>query len=327
MNQILNIHTDGRTKVNISGANTRDIISVLHANLPRATNQVRDIANHFKGSTIEATAKNIFDFLKTNITYIPDGINQDIRLPGRFVAEGSGDCKSYSLFTGAVLHALGIPFKFRYTSYTSDKTPQHVYVVTGKNDSVIIDAVFGYFNKEKPYSYKIDYPMNVRTLSGVNGFFDNGWNKTKTAALAAPRGAYLALLSINAFGWATYLNALLKANPQKLKDKWNSLGGNFTDLKNTIAKGAQRRAIFDKNARIEGIGFVDIAATISAATAIIAALGALVAEAKKLFGKDLEQDPNNTTPKPPTPPGPAPKDASASSGILTALAGALFLLN
>lgn len=319
----MNIPVNGKTQVNVQGATTSDIINVLHNNLTQATRQVNEVSQYFKASTVKETSRNIFDFLKSNITYIADGINQDIKLPGRFVAEGSGDCKSYSLFTAAVLKSLGIPFKFRYASYTADKTPQHVYIVAGPDDT-IIDAVYGHFNKEKPFTYKIDYPMNVRTLSGINGFWDDAWSKTKTGALAAPRGAYLALLSINAFGWATYLNALLKANPQKLKDKWNSLGGNFTDLKNIIAKGAQRQPIFNKNLQVNGIGSIE--ATIAAATAIIAALGAMVAEGKKLFGRDLSQEP---TPPPPPPGGsPADKDSkSAAGGLIAALASAFFLFS
>lgn len=154
-------------KVEIMSGFNSDIIDVLHHNLTRAARQVREIANYFKGADDLTTSRKIWDFLKKEIKYEKDPVGrQDIRLPGRFVAEGKGDCKSYSLFTAAILQNLGIPYSFRYASYTpSDPTPQHVYIVT--DSGIIIDAVWSHFNSEKKYSHKKDYPMKIQTLSGI----------------------------------------------------------------------------------------------------------------------------------------------------------------
>jgi hypothetical protein len=158
---------DFKNRVEIMSGFNSDIIDVIHYNLPRAKRQVREIANFFKGADDLSTSRKIWDFLKKEIKYVKDPAGQqDIRLPGRFVAEGKGDCKSYSLFTGAILSNLGIPFSFRYASYSaSDPTPQHVYVVT--DSGVIIDAVWHSFNSEKKPSHKKDYPMKIQTLSGI----------------------------------------------------------------------------------------------------------------------------------------------------------------
>ncbi len=135
-----------------SGKNS-DIINTIHSYMPYAIGQSKKRASLFKGKNKLETCKNIFNFLKDNITYVEDSVYfQDIKLPNRLIKERKGDCKSYSMFTASILECLGIPYKFAYTSYTDNKTPQHVYVQT--NDGIIIDAVWHKFNSEKPYTYK-----------------------------------------------------------------------------------------------------------------------------------------------------------------------------
>lgn len=162
----LNIATDGKTTVNhINGWNS-DIITTIHSNVPAATKQMKEVAQTFNKGNEMATARAIWNFLKREIKYVkdPDGY-QNIKLPGRFVATGSGDCKSYSLFTASILENLGIPYSFRYTSYGLNPTPQHVYIVT--DSGIIIDGVWNKFNSEKAYTSKKDYKMKIQTLSGI----------------------------------------------------------------------------------------------------------------------------------------------------------------
>jgi hypothetical protein len=166
MAKAFNISTDGKTTVNhINGWNS-DIITTIHNNVPAATKQMKEVAQTFnKGNEME-TARAIWNFLKKEIKYVkdPDGY-QNIKLPGRFVATGSGDCKSYSLFTASILENLNIPYSFRYTSYGINPTPQHVYIVT--DSGIIIDGVWNKFNSEKAYTSKKDYKMKIQTLSGI----------------------------------------------------------------------------------------------------------------------------------------------------------------
>jgi hypothetical protein len=78
-----------------------------------------------------------------------------------------GDCKSYSVFTSAILSNLGIPHKLVYASYDpKDPTPTHIYVMT--NSGCIIDAVYGKFNAEKKATYKKYKDMNISYISGMN---------------------------------------------------------------------------------------------------------------------------------------------------------------
>lgn len=143
----------GQTIVVKKRGNNSDIINTIHSYMPYAIGQSKKRASIFKGKDNKETCRNIWSFLKHNITYLEDSVHfQDIKLPDRLVKERKGDCKSYSMFAGSILDNLGIPYKFAYTSYSDNRTPSHVYVQT--NDGYIIDAVWRKFNDEKPYTYK-----------------------------------------------------------------------------------------------------------------------------------------------------------------------------
>jgi hypothetical protein len=148
------------------GATNFELQRAIEAALPAAVAQTKDLAKKFKGYTEKESCKKIFNFLMSNIQYQVDGDNQKIKLPSAFLREKSGDCKSYSLFTGAILTNLKIPFSFTYASYNpKDKTPEHIYVTTKKG--CIIDAVYGKFNAEKKPTYKFQKSMNISYISGI----------------------------------------------------------------------------------------------------------------------------------------------------------------
>jgi hypothetical protein len=140
---------------------------------PKAIAQTTQIAQQFKGKTELDTCKNIFNFLKNKITYVADGHHQKVKLPSALLRERVGDCKSYSLFTAAVLKNLGISCKYVLTSYQQDPTPTHIYVQT--SSGIIIDAVYGVFNAEKPAMHKfyqgingINNDMKISYIAGIN---------------------------------------------------------------------------------------------------------------------------------------------------------------
>lgn len=66
----------------------------------------------------------------------------------------------------------------------------------------------------------------------------------KRVSLSGPRAAFLGLVLVNFHSFATNLKKIIARDPNKVKNMWLKLGGNFTDLKNTIEKGAKNRAIF-----------------------------------------------------------------------------------
>lgn len=163
-------YTDGLNIVNKRNAYNADIIQVLESNFAAAKENVKNFAAQFHGRTDEQTAQNVFNFLKARINYKRDpDSRQLIRIPGRFIKDREGDCKSYALSACSILANLGFQTSFRYTSYNGSTTPTHVYCVAERNGKqFIVDGVYHTFNKEKPYRFKIDHKMNIETLSGFN---------------------------------------------------------------------------------------------------------------------------------------------------------------
>lgn len=151
-------------------ASTDDIREALEDAVSIAKYQCAKIAPKFLASTEKQTARNIFNFLKNNVKYIKDGMEQNIKFPARLLnGENYGDCKSYSLFIACVLENLGIPYRFVYASYNpNNKTPQHVYIQT--KSGIIIDPVWGKFNSEKKAYYKYFTDMNVNYLAGTGQY-------------------------------------------------------------------------------------------------------------------------------------------------------------
>jgi hypothetical protein len=149
-----------------ANASNSDLQRAIEAAIPTAVAQMKQRSNEFKGKTEAETCKKIFDYLKNQINYKADGSEQQVRVPSGLIRTRQGDCKSYSVFTSAVLTNLGIPHKLVYASYDpSDSTPTHIYVVTNKG--CIIDAVYGKFNAEKKPTFKKLKNMNISYIAGM----------------------------------------------------------------------------------------------------------------------------------------------------------------
>lgn len=157
-------------------------------------------------------------------------------------------------------------------------------------------------------------PTNGNLLNQPRGssvFADIG-DFLKKYGLSAPRNAYLSLVGINAFGYATKLfhaiyndDGSIDANGYyALKEKWESLGGDFSKFENTIRHGAQQKAILGVvNGRIGAAPAV--AAWAVTAVAIIAAITPLVKslldKKKMATGFDYNLDPTSGMPYPESP--------------------------
>lgn len=148
-------------------ADNADIRKAIVNAVPKATQQVKEMAASFSGANDQETCKKIFDFLKNQIQYKADGADQIIRYPSALLKTKTGDCKSYSLLTAAILNNLEIPCRFVLQSFNEDPTPSHIYVET--MSGVKCDAVWGRFNSEKPSTFKYYIPMNVKYMAGISG--------------------------------------------------------------------------------------------------------------------------------------------------------------
>ena len=280
-------------------ADNKDIRDLLFSLVPQARAQMAKMAKSFRGRNEEETCKKIFDYIVANFSYVADRKEQVIKLPSALLKYKVGDCKSYALFTAAILENLKIPYKFVFTSYNSNPIPGHVYVTT--DGGCIIDAVYGKFNKEKTPTFKYVQGMNVRYMAGI-GSCDNygnyggrrrgvggtgisGGKPVRKIALAPGRGLFLGIVKANLDGFATKLQ---KVNPDKLKKNWENVGGNYSKLVNAIKVGAGKpakrlgflgllRKRIKQQGGVNGIGAANDqavqAAIVSAATALGAAIG------------------------------------------------------
>jgi len=155
---------------------TGDIIDTLNKCFPSAKKDVLLFAENFRSNNIYDSAFNVWKFVRENVHYKrdPDGI-QVIQHPPALIRRGlmdngGGDCKSMSLTISSILSSLGAKnVKLRYVSFKPDLVPTHVYTIFEYHNRMVpVDSVLNKFDYEKPYTYKIDYPMNVYQLSGIS---------------------------------------------------------------------------------------------------------------------------------------------------------------
>lgn len=155
----------------VEDQSTGDIISAITKAHYEYQPEYKKIALFFKGSNPKQTGKKLFDFLKGNVKYIIEpGDKQTVKSPAAILAQGHGDCKHYSLFSGGVLQQLRIPFAYRFASYkTFDRQPGHVFVVInpGTSQEMWVDPVLHSFDHKKPYTYAKDKNMALYTVSGI----------------------------------------------------------------------------------------------------------------------------------------------------------------
>ena len=303
---------EGIDAVYKSKADNKDIRDLLVKLVPKAKAQMGTFAQKFKGRTQQETCKRIFDYIKSNFTYVADGGEQIIKLPSALLRKKVGDCKSYSLFTASILENLKIPYKFVYTSYSANPIPQHVYVVT--ENGCIIDVVYGIFNQEKKPTYKYTQDMNVRYMSGISGNCDcettmgaAGKGKAKvqalkgkvkekvkavgrgvvTGGLAGGRALILAMVKKNLDGFATKMQ---KIDNAKLKSSWEKAGGKFSNLQEAIKQGASKPAkrlgflgklqkLVKSKGGINGIGALSEGEIQAAIVTVATAVGTAIAPA------------------------------------------------
>lgn len=154
---------------------TDDTINAMQRIVSETLSQTKSIAQALRGSSREATARNIWNFLYNHVQYTIDaGGREQLREPLRTWKDRARgvDCDCYSIFISSVLTNLGVPHALRITKYRGDW--QHVYVVVPKSGSsyssyYIIDPVTDRFNFEVAFSGKKDFPMEITRLSGPFG--------------------------------------------------------------------------------------------------------------------------------------------------------------
>jgi hypothetical protein len=265
-----------KTKLINSWQNTDNIINAIADQHTKNLSEAKKIAKYFKGVDEVETAKNIFNFLKTEIVYeVEPASKQTTKTISRFLSDGQGDCKHFSLFTNTLLQCCGYRPLYRFAGY-SDKKIQHVYSYLPKTNT-ITDAVLPSFDTEKTPKIKKDIDMSLYALSGTNDPI-NGLNFSKvaaniktaaaktsdavkkataeipaaaekikqgmvTAGLAAPRAAFLGLMDLNFTGMATDFKKIIAEKGNDGIAWWVDFGGDRTAFTKAVENGASKKAI------------------------------------------------------------------------------------
>lgn len=275
----------GNREIITNDQSANDIISAM---LTAHTKYQKDydlIADQFYAQSAKSTAKKLFDFLKHNIHYKVESVNnQRIMSPGAIISLAQNDCKNFALFIIGVLHSLkrrGVinnKILYRFVSYNMlDPTPHHTYAVMIDRDGreINIDPVLSSFNEKKLFYNKID-KMPLYAISGVSGIGAKTAKAPKgvkrpivaRVALAPARGSFLLLVGLNFMGLATKLSSAFQTKKDATNTFWSRLGGNTNELLRKVEQGSKKKRIFGDDQ--EGaIGVVPAAAASTAAPILV----------------------------------------------------------
>lgn len=149
--------------------NTNDIVkNILKAD---KENDLRFAAFAAQFEPTEQGLQKLWSFVRHQIRYKTDPYGeQHIKFPAALWKLKQGDCKSKTLFITQVLKLLDIEYMIRFTAFKSGADVTHVYPVAILNgQTIIIDSVYQYFNKESSYQRKEDYNMtHIKSIQGLD---------------------------------------------------------------------------------------------------------------------------------------------------------------
>lgn len=127
----------------------------------------------------------------------------------------------------------------------------------------------------------------------------------KTVGLAPARGSFLVLVNVNFRGIAKRLNKVRNKSQKKYEEFWLKLGGDIDALNKAVDKGKDKKPFLGERKGIKGFDLIDntgigdiysdtdgIGFDPATITAAMAAAGALLAAAQKLFKKEgIQEEP------------------------------------
>lgn len=165
---------------------TGDIIETIRAMDADSERWINPAAvDCLRGNTLDATLRNVWAFVKRNNRYRADRPGHErVKSPGALFTTGVGDCKSFSIAAGALLRALGIPYKYRFTSYVPGGDFSHVYIVARTPEGwAPLDAVHTKPLEEVPYLRRRDMAPAKETIAATP---DSGWWPRQTTGKPVP---------------------------------------------------------------------------------------------------------------------------------------------
>jgi|GEM_PF-2845706 len=178
-------------KILIKDQDTKDIIkAIVKAHEQYKSDYDKICSLFYTGNNIE-TAKNIFNYLKSNVNYVIESDDlQQIKSPSAIFATPSSDCKNYALAINGILDAcrrkygMDCELCYRFAAYDGTRTPQHVFAVMIINgEEIWIDPVLDYFNEDKQPDYYKDkkiQKMALMALSGIDPYKNIQTSETRS---------------------------------------------------------------------------------------------------------------------------------------------------
>lgn len=158
------MNVTGRNDLICIGGNG-DVVAAVVNYYERWKEQPKEILQSICGS-IDQQCESVFAYLVNNTYYVLDSYgNQFIKSPARLLNDGTGDCKSLTMFLACCLHCLHIPHIIRFVNFDGGNQFTHVYCVAlDENGKEIVldpcekddDGVILY-NYARPYKKKKDF--------------------------------------------------------------------------------------------------------------------------------------------------------------------------
>lgn len=164
--------TDGR-QIFMKRGYSKDIIDVCCMCLRDNVNQTLSIAEYIKANTMsdKDAILELVDFMIDRFEYEIDPVGEQIiKTPSRFLSDGKGDCKAYSIFISSVLTNMNITNWLRFVDYSGEDYT-HVYCVAlidGKEFPIDVVALIC---NDIPIGFELFYKRNydVCKSSQING--------------------------------------------------------------------------------------------------------------------------------------------------------------
>lgn len=177
--------TVGTNPLLSKGADVYQTIGYVEQVVKQTLDHTAKIALVLKGSTLNETCKNIYNFCYSNIQYKLDKPGEEqLRTPARAWKDRKTgiDCDCFSIFVSSILHNLGIKHAYRICEINDKGYFQHIYIVVPSDQSkenisdgryITIDPVLDKFNQEAPGITKTHDKMSipVRVLNGADDQF------------------------------------------------------------------------------------------------------------------------------------------------------------
>lgn len=134
--------SDGQNRFMMSGFNS-DIVECWKRCYEQFKEQPRELVRNMADGSVDDKCQDVFDYMIKNTHYQLDRDGEQlIKSPARLLADGCGDCKSYTMFIACCLHCLGIPCKVRFVNFDGGSQYTHVYpvAVDENGQEIILDA-------------------------------------------------------------------------------------------------------------------------------------------------------------------------------------------